>query len=383
VLLFPHGEAGWTHTLRYLDQRRKLTLMDFCAYRLHPRQDDHYLHTAGRLFHCYAVDCYARLEQERLNWVRHNQKTIRSELYQGLQDAVVAGGETAATVGQRVVLPSSFTGGPRFMNQLFQDAMAIVRDKGSPDLFITVTCNPKWPDITDALLPGQTANDRPDICARVFELKLKDIKADIFNRHVFGRVIGHIHVIEFQKRGLPHAHILVILHPEDKPRSPDDYDEIVSAELPELNEENRRLYDTVTASMIHGPCGTLNPNSPCMVDGVCSKNYPKDFAAVTKDDADGYPTYRRRENGQTVTVRRQNNVEYEVDNRWVVPHSKYLCIKYNAHINVEICTSITAVKYLYKYVYKGHDRIMVEMQAAPNQPAAQLPPNQQVAQVGD
>ena len=56
-------------------------------------------------------------------------------------------------VGRRVVLPSSFTGGPRYMCQLYQDAMAIVRKKGKPDLFITFTCNPKWPEIAEGLLP--------------------------------------------------------------------------------------------------------------------------------------------------------------------------------------------------------------------------------------
>ena len=51
-----------------------------------------------------------------------------------------------------------------------------------------------------------------------------------------------------------------------------------------------------------------------------------------------------------------------MDNRWVVPYNPYLCTKYSAHINVEICSTVTAVKYLYKYVYKGHDRIMAGIQ---------------------
>ena len=50
--------------------------------------------------------------------------------------------------------------------------------------------------------------------------------------------------------------------------------------------------------------------------------------------------------------------EQILDNRRVVPHNVYLLMKYRCHINVEVCNSITAVKYLYKYVYKGHDRVM-------------------------
>ena len=43
-----------------------------------------------------------------------------------------------------------------------------------------------------------------------------------------------------------------------------------------------------------------------------------------------------------------------------------LTLKYNAHINVEICNSILAIKYLYKYVYKGHDRATVTLSQTNN-----------------
>ena len=65
--------------------------------------------------------------------------------------------------------------------------------------------------------------------------------------------------------------------------------------------------------------------------------------------------YKRRNNGRTVIV---NGIQ--LDNRWVVPYNPYLLLRYNAHINIEICSTISAVKYLYKYVYKGHDRAIVE-----------------------
>jgi hypothetical protein len=51
----------------------------------------------------------------------------------------------------------------------------------------------------------------------------------------------------------------------------------------------------------------------------------------------------------------------ELDNCWVVPHNVYLSTKYDMHINVEVCNTICAVKYLFKYVYKGHDRAAVEI----------------------
>ena len=79
--------------------------------------------------------------------------------------------------------------------------MAIVRTFGKPDLFITMTCNPAWPEITAALLPGQAPQDRPDVVARVFHRKLRNVMDDITRKHVFGRVVAWLMVIEFQKRG--------------------------------------------------------------------------------------------------------------------------------------------------------------------------------------
>ena len=79
--------------------------------------------------------------------------------------------------------------------------MAIVRSLGKPSLFVTVTCNPAWDEITRALLPGQRPEDRPDVLARVFYLKLQSLLRDLTKSGVFGNVIGYMSVIEFQKRG--------------------------------------------------------------------------------------------------------------------------------------------------------------------------------------
>jgi hypothetical protein len=98
-------------------------------------------------------------------------------------------------------------------------------------------------------------------------------------------------------RGLPHAHILIILAPEHKFRTPEDYDRVVCAELPDA-QVNPRLYEIVTSNMLHGPCGPVNPNSPCMVDGECSKKYPRAFSETTVDSNDSYPVYRRRDDGR-------------------------------------------------------------------------------------
>ncbi|KAG2046483.1 hypothetical protein BDR06DRAFT_835447, partial [Suillus hirtellus] len=73
--------------------------------------------------------------------------------------------------GRSIILPSSHTGSPRYMHQLLQDSLAICRACKKPDLFLTMTANGSWPEITENLLPGQSAVDRPDLVARVFYQK--------------------------------------------------------------------------------------------------------------------------------------------------------------------------------------------------------------------
>ena len=128
------------------------------------------------------------------------------------------------------------------MNQLFQDAMSVVCAHGKPDLFITFTCNPHWPEIKEELGKHQTPNDRPDLISMVFNIKLKALLKDLLKNNILGKTIAHIYVIEFQKRGLPHAHILIILAPEDKIKSIEEVDAIVCAEIPELHP---KAYETV------------------------------------------------------------------------------------------------------------------------------------------
>ncbi|CAF1146398.1 unnamed protein product, partial [Brachionus calyciflorus] len=169
---------------------------------------------------------------------------------------------------------------------------------------------------------------------------------DLVENHVLGRTIGQIYVIEFQKRGLPHAHILLILHPEDKITNSKQVDLTVSAEI-QSKEKYPHLHEIVKKCMMHGPCGESNPNSPCMVDGKCSKKFPKEFCEETILENNTYPVYKRSASNP--------------DNKWVVPYNPYLSTKYNCHINVEVCNFITAVKYLFKYVYKGHDKSLIKI----------------------
>ena len=180
------------------------------------------------MFQQYVVDMYAKIESSRLQYLRFNQSQLCAYLYQGLADVVLAsdGQVDGSQLGKKVVLPSSFTGGPRYQHQLYQDAMGIVRYFGKPDFFITFTCNPRWQEINDALFPRQTAENQQDIFVRVFKLKLKSLLHDLFNgqKPVLGKMVALIYVIEWQKRGPPHAHILSICDNSNKPKTIADYD---------------------------------------------------------------------------------------------------------------------------------------------------------------
>nr|XP_049464898.1 uncharacterized protein LOC125907323 [Anopheles coluzzii] len=318
------------------------------------------IHRAGRLMQQYAVDQCCKIEEQRLKYHRDHQAQLRADAYSGIMDFAgladqqlhgepIGNHRNLGQAGTRIILAPSFPGGDRFMRAQYQDSMAIVRAIGKPDLFITVTCNPKWPEVTEALLPRQQAADRPDLTVRVFRLKLKAIFEDL-SAGVLGLEIARIHVIEFQKRGLPHAHCLIILGDTDKPRSAADYDRLVLAEIPD--QANEELNETVSKCMMHGPCGRSNPQAPCMKDGVCSKWFPKQYTKETRQAEDGYPVYRRRNDGRKVVVK-----GVELDNRYVVPYNPWLCHKYNCHINVEICASVASIKYLHKYLFKGCDHV--------------------------
>jgi len=146
----------------------------YYTQRMHFSGELSALHLGGRLFQQYIVDVAAKTEQNTLNFLVLNQAQLRVEFYQGLADMVKHDFRLhPAQVGQRIILPTSFRGSPCFMMQTYQDAMAIVQSKGIPNVFLTFTCNPNWQEIITELKPNQTASDRLDLVARVFQMKVE------------------------------------------------------------------------------------------------------------------------------------------------------------------------------------------------------------------
>jgi len=368
VLLFPTGQMGWNHQIPYYvpsnaeirveaEGGKCLSMREFLSYRFHPRtnESDH-IFRSGKLFFEYLVDSWAICEQTRLSYIRKNQKKLRVEQYTDLNAAIEQNPQLDLDqVGTRVILPSSFTGGTRHMQALCQNGLAINRWCKGSDFFVTMTANPHWPEIENALLPGQKPEDRPDLINRVFHAKREELIKDI-KGGALGKCKGLITSNEFQKRYLPHTHGVVCVDSADRLRTPEAVDSMLSAEFPDPDAQPE-LFGLVKKFMVHGPCGVHNPNAPCMDPETkkCTKNFPKPFRDQTSISEDSYAVLRRRDTGRTF----EHNGK-QIDNRWVVAYNPYLLWKYRCHINIECVASIKAIKYIYKYIYKGHDRITME-----------------------
>ncbi|XP_020970164.1 uncharacterized protein LOC107620407, partial [Arachis ipaensis] len=278
------------------------------------------------------------VESERLKFFRCKQPQLRVDKYKCLHESLINGDVDAARLGKRIILSSTFTGGPRYA--------------GYPSYFITMTCNPEWDEIRREVTSiGLKAEDRPDILCRIFKIKLDGLIDDLKEGKIFGKILGYVCTVEFQKRGLPHAHILLFMSNEFKPQTPDDIDKHITAEIPDEN-ERPNLHRAIQNYMVHGPCGPYNKNSPCMKNGSCSKFYPKEFRQRTLIDEAGFSKYRRTDNGRTVKKR-----ECVLDNKFIVPYNLELLLKFGCHINVEYTCQTSSIKYLFKYVHKGNDRV--------------------------
>ncbi|OIT27533.1 hypothetical protein A4A49_57005, partial [Nicotiana attenuata] len=152
-----------------------------------------------------------------------------------------------------------------------------------------------------------------------------------------------IYTVEFQKRGLPYAHILLFLM--NKYPNVGDIDGIISAELPD-KKVDPSYYNVVTNFMMHGPCGTARKSSPCIKNGRCTKHFPKKFVSSTTIDDDGYPIYRRRDDGRTA-----KRVGIELDNRATVKESMFLSW-FEANKTFSDARELTYAKFSLKFVWK-------------------------------
>ncbi|GJT88962.1 DNA helicase [Tanacetum coccineum] len=268
--------------------------------RVHDRANSYnYLSRTGRLFQQYVVTAFYAIEQNRIDFVREHQSDIRNEYLSGICDAINRGDSDGSDCGLTLILPQSFTGGPRYMYNHYLDALAICRVHGNPSFFITFTCNVKWPEISEymAQFPLLTTTDR----AYVSNSKSEDYLTVTLCYGYMNRIVS-----EF---------------------------------------------------MMHGPCRLACQSASCMQNSPrCKKGFPKEYCQRTYIDKNGFVHYKRM--NTDVTTTRQN---FKLDNSYVVPYNKKLLTTFYAHINVEYCGWSMLIKYLFKYISKGTDRVVARI----------------------
>ncbi|XP_061395554.1 uncharacterized protein LOC133331174, partial [Musca vetustissima] len=134
-IIFPYGEDGYHFGLRQINTstneptNKQVSSMNFYAYRIMIRRNTlNHIVNCRELFHQYIVDMYAKIETERLMYIRHNQSKLRVDNYIHLQDAINSNIDVNPNeLGRAIILPATFTGSPRHMQEYTQDAMAYVR----------------------------------------------------------------------------------------------------------------------------------------------------------------------------------------------------------------------------------------------------------------
>ncbi|XP_055371974.1 uncharacterized protein LOC129605962 [Condylostylus longicornis] len=175
---------------------------------------------------------------------------------------------------------------------------------------------------------------------------------------LFGSLISLQYVIEFQKRGLPHAHIAFRVA-GGGPVNSCDIDAFVRATIPSEKEAGGRLRELVRQHMVHGPCGIDYLGCPCMdkEKKICTKNYTKQLNDVTHIDDKGMINYKRPNSGDLLTLSNGKTV----NNQWIVPYCPSVLLLMNCHCNLEIATTTKVIKYLYKYLHKGPDHALASV----------------------
>ncbi|GJW22682.1 hypothetical protein Tco_0033304 [Tanacetum coccineum] len=158
-----------------------------------------------------------------------------------------------------------------------------------------------------------------------------------------------LYTIEFQNIGLPHCHTLLWVDSKSTLKDTPQIDKYIYAEIPDPVQDPIR-YKLVMELMMHGPCGAANLSAPC------NKHFPKQYNEKTYFDSNGHTQYQRRDTGIHVMMG-----ESKLDNCNVVPYNRALCPAFEAHINVEYCGWSMLIKYLFKYISKGPDRILAKI----------------------
>ena len=170
-----------------------MTALVYYHYHIMVRQNVSILFRAKHLFQQFLIDAYCKIETECLYFLKCEQTVLKADCYQDLCHVILDGDGDPRNVGCRIILPCTFISKPCYM-----------------------PTNPNWTEIKDNLLPGQDAHNRLEIVAQVFTLKVQRLLEMFKSEMVFGKLQAWFYSIEWQKRGLPHCHLLLCLTSEHR-----------------------------------------------------------------------------------------------------------------------------------------------------------------------
>jgi hypothetical protein len=323
----------------------------------------------SQLGQIYFTDMISRSIDRRLEWHKRNQhimlgpngRQTRTRLNQNdLNDDDHSSGDES-------FLSQSFHGSRRHLRKLSTNALTIVSEYNKPTLFITLTCNPLWPEIQEMLLPGQTPFNRPDIVCRIFYQRLKSFLNNIRNGKYFDdfdkdgevtvrrEVIYELRVIEYQHRGLPHAHLIYKFSNTPESNESNDcsnwIDQHISCELPVLDEfanfHDQKYFQLVNKHMKHTCANAVNG---CLdQNNHCKKGFmDTTLQNQSSFDERGYVKYKRT----------------KPSDLRIGPHNRKILEDWDGHAYVDWCGSTYTVLYLYKYLYKGAKKVKFRLENA-------------------
>ena len=352
-LLFPQGTPGWHPGVSN-------NCSQIRWYRMRILRDERF-HLFGRLGNEYLVDMYSRVEDQRLDYLRRGRKQQLADMKEVIREArerinrldvgepldtneQPEDRDTNCTAAEEsFLLPATFPGSRAWASEQVSDSLAIVADRGDPSLFITMTTNPNWPEIQTRLLPGQQAADIPDIVNRAFKARLSNAMSQI--RKHFGKVAYSIKVTEFQKRGLPHIHMVLRLgisphhdcstdfktnHLCDHGTEPGipfhKLSQVISAEIP-LEEDDPELRQLVLTYNQHPRSHLTSQRSRCNKDGRCIWRFPHQIREHNELDPHGKVRFRRRRE----------------EDCWTAPYIPFLLRTMQCHVYVDVTSTVNVL----------------------------------------
>ncbi|KAE8195410.1 hypothetical protein CF336_g3094 [Tilletia laevis] len=301
-LLFPHGtrtNLGRGKTIRKLARFYLLT---------EPRFQNFW-----RVSNLYALDVVCRMEEARLQFItdsiaaHHQHNRVAAEAHEVAELDPHEDDNPERT--PNASLPSSFVGSRAYRAEHVADALALATRFRKPQGMVTVTTNPEWAELKSMLRSnaGQSATAVAALTVRVFNQRLQKFIARF--KRLFGKLLYIIQIIEFQKRGLPHSHIVFAVDPELPVAA---IDKIVSGEVPP--ETSPRLRELVLKYMPLSDLTYVDPNTHRVI-------------------------YRRRQE----------------QDRMIAQYCPALLLLWECHCHIDLAMSAHTFVYMFKYISKGPD----------------------------